>query len=103
MIDIDGNVLIEPTYEYNIFRVTNDDRGILTYTAYPVRNHVIKAQDHDSELYGFIDNQGNWVIPAQYENLTSFSGEGDDAVAVANNTMIIDRNGKVIFDIANQQ
>ena len=102
LVDIDGTLLISPTNEYQAFYAKT---GYHVYSMYYTGSGLCKVKDTESGLFGFIDYHGNWAIQPQFSSANSvsdFYGEGDDAVAVVNNTKIINRKGEVIFSIKNQ-
>lgn len=98
IMDFEGNIVVAPfkakTHYY--------DKG---YASYIFHADLCKAQDTETNLFGFIDLEGNWVIQPQYEaeSVTDFSGEGDNAIAVVNGNTIINRKGEVVFSIANNE
>lgn len=106
VIDEEGNVLIAPTTKYHLgyeYKETVNYVSVTCYENYAFSADRCIAKDPETDLFGYIDLTGNWVIPAQYESATDFQGEGDDAVAVVNGNTIINRKGEVIFSVAAEQ
>ncbi len=107
VIDEHGYVLVQPTSKIQLgYEYTGIDnyQGITSNTTYYVnytfQSGLCKACDTQTGLFGYIDIHGNWIIPPQYNEATDFHVYGDNAVAVVNNNTIINRNGDVIFTIA---
>ena len=102
--DMAGNFITTPTKQYALGHKTLSLKdGAYCYEdfeAYAFHGDLCIARDTETGLYGYIDIQGNWVIPPQYNEATDFHVYGDNAVAVVNNNTIINRNGDVIFTIA---
>ena len=103
VIDEYGNVLIEPTSKYELGYEYREEILYIPYTHYvnyTFQGGLCIARDTTTGLYGYIDLQGNWAIQPQYDQVTDFHERGDNAVAVVNGNTIINRNGEVIFTIA---
>ncbi len=104
--DLEGNFITTPTKQYALgYQTLSLKDGAYRYEdfeAYAFHKGLCKAQDTETGLFGYIDLTGNWVIPAQYESVTDFYGEGDDAVAVVNGDTVINRKGEVIFSTHGQ-
>jgi len=80
MLSVTGEIVIEPRYEYlDIF----SDEGL--------------ARFEDHGLWGFVNENGEEVIPAQYENANNFS-EGLAAVKVDGLYGFIDVTGKMVIE-----
>ena len=80
MIDVGGNVIVEPKYEYlDLF----SDEGL--------------ARFEDHGLWGFVNEKGIEVIKAQYEDAHSFS-DGLAAVKVNGLYGFIDERGKMVIE-----
>ncbi|MBP3321292.1 MAG: WG repeat-containing protein [Clostridia bacterium] len=104
IIDVDGNIIMAPTNELSI-----------GYESYYKSNWLDeKYSQHDyscneyhaglcvakkDELFGFIDASGIWIISPKYGSVTDFYGEGESAVAVVNNSTIINSKDEVVFSI----
>ena len=101
--DTEGHFVATPTKQYNLgYQSLSLKDGAYYYEdfeAYTFHSGLCKAQETETGLFGYIDLAGNWVIPAQYEKVTDFQGEGDDAIAIVNGNTIINRKGEVIFSI----
>ena len=98
-MDADGNILISPTTNYNLsYSYKKGSYSTETiYVAYPFSAGLCKAKDTETDLFGFIDLNGNWVIEPQYKNVTDFSEYNGEAYAVVDETTIINSKGKVVF------
>lgn len=80
MLSVTGEVVIEPKYEYlDLF----SDEGL--------------ARFKDHGLWGFVNENGEVVIPAQYEDANNFS-EGLAAVKVDGLYGFIDKSGKMMIE-----
>ena len=80
MLSVSGEVVIEPKYEYlDLF----SEEGL--------------ARFKDHGLWGFVNTDGEEVIPAQYEGVNSFS-EGLAAVKVDGLWGFIDVSGKMVIE-----
>ena len=95
VVDFEGNVLVSPVKA----TITTYSKVNKEYIMHSVCAGLIIAQDQDTQLYGYMDMTGTWVIPAQYTNVTYFQGEGDSAIAIVNNNTIINRKGEVLYTI----
>lgn len=89
-----GKWLLQPEY-MNVRSLRNDQGasspGNLLRTFYPFEemrfNHVFEVMDWDSRLYGLVDDNGKWLLPAKFDNILSFEN-GVAAVRI---------NGKIGF------
>ncbi len=91
-IDRNGNVVIEPQFDYaypftagraKIFAGSLDDNG------YP-----------DEGLYGYIDETGKIVIPEIYQKASDFSENGLAVVCQNEKYGVIDTNGNTVIDFS---
>ena len=105
IIDMDGDIILSPTKNISLGKLIYKGNGVIeqynekVYQCYSFSSGVCIAQDSQSGLYGYINTDGDWVIEAQFQNVTDFYGEGDNAVAVVNKNTVINRNGDIIFTI----
>ena len=58
------------------------------------KNGLCAAMDAESECWGYINAQGQWVIQPQFASARPF---GADGYAVVNDMVVIDEGGKVIL------
>ena len=101
VVDFNGNMLVDPVKAWIGEPIYHDQlvTFLVGYSINPVCAGFMKAQDQDTQLYGYMDMTGTWVIPAQYEKVTDFQGEGDAAIAIVNGNTIINRKGEVLYTI----
>ena len=104
IIDESGKVIMAPTNKYVFVEERQEyAHGFnYIYTMNPIVDGIIRVRSSESELYGFVDVNGNWVIEPTYTSASDFYGEGDSAIAVVNNNTIIDRNGNVVFSLVSE-
>ena len=86
IIDRQGKVTHNPT----------QDSGFLFLASADPKSGLARALDNKTELYGFVDRNGSWVIPPRYPNARDFS-DGFAAVFVRNTNRYgyIDTRGNV--------
>lgn len=58
------------------------------------KNGLCVAMDAESESWGYINPQGEWVIQPQYTSARPF---GTDGYAIVNNIAVIDEQGKLVL------
>lgn len=102
LVDVNGKIVVDPIA--NMVPFCTREQGLWEVFSVPhlFVSGLCIAVDTKTELYGYIDIQGNWVIEPQYTEVTDFWGEGDDAVAVVNGDTVINRKGEVIFSTNGQ-
>lgn len=102
LVDVNGKIVVDPIA--NMVPFCTREQGLWEVFSVPhlFVSGLCIAVDTKTELYGYIDIQGNWVIEPQYTEATDFWGEGDDAVAVVNGNTVINRKGEVIFSTNGQ-
>ena len=82
MLSVTGDVVIEPQYNY---------LGLFT------EENLARFQDYETGLWGYINESGEEVIPAQYEDAQDFS-EGLAAVKVDGLYGFIDVSGEMVIE-----
>ena len=82
MLSVTGDVVIEPQYNY---------LGLFT------EENLARFQDYETGLWGYINESGEEVIPAQYEDAQDFS-DGLAAVKVDGLYGFIDVTGEIVID-----
>ncbi len=94
IVDSNGNVLMQP--QKNIaFPVSNRGTALASeMQKYDFCKNLCPAKDVDSEMWGYIDSNGNWKIRPQYSVVTPFSSDG---YAIVNDKIVIDTSGKVVL------
>ncbi len=107
IVDSNGNVVFSPTNKIHLgyisYYVPNGTLyAYRDYSCYSFSSGLCIARDDETNMYGFIDIDGKWVIEPTFVSACDFYGEGEDAVAVVNNNTIIDRTGKVIYSIGSK-
>ena len=104
VIDEQGNIIMKPTNEFRIGHLSYNVYYLIptyTFKDYECFNYgagLLMAKDSESGLFGYVDLTGKWVIEPQYSEVTGFYGDGDDAVAVVDDIIIINRKGDVVFE-----
>jgi Tol biopolymer transport system component len=63
----------------------------------PFSKNLAVAQDRTSGLFGYIDRQGSWVIPALYKDAKSFSEELAAVQTEPNRWNFIDPSGSIVI------
>lgn len=58
---------------------------------------VGSIKDGNSLMYGFVDTNSNWVIPAIFENCGLFDGQGFSIVKINSKEGVIDRSGNWVI------
>ena len=81
MLSVTGDVVIEPQYNY---------LGLFT------QENLARFQDYETGLWGYINESGEEVIPAQYEDAQDFS-EGLAAVEIDGLYGFIDVSGEMVI------
>ena len=81
MLSVTGDVVIEPQYNY---------LGLFT------QENLARFQDYETGLWGYINESGKEVIPAQYEDAQDFS-EGLAAVETDGLYGFIDVSGEMVI------
>jgi hypothetical protein len=106
IVDADGNYVLNPNKNFGVCIRHSDDYAwtLDTYEMFNFSSGLCLAKDPETELFGYIDIQGNWVIEPKYEEgqAGQFSDDGDDAVAIVNGSTVINRKGEVIFKTGEQ-
>jgi len=87
LIDINGSVLIKPTNKFYLFA---------GYEMLGKSLNLCVARDRESQLLGYVDLEGNWVIPPQYNTALPFYDDENRAVAIVDGNKIIDITGELI-------
>ena len=82
MLSVTGDVVIEPQYNY---------LGLFT------QENLARFQDYETGLWGYINESGEEVIPAQYEDAQDFS-EGLAAVKVDGLYGFINVSGEMVIE-----
>ncbi len=80
-LDADYNMVIKPTY----------------FFAHSFHENLASVQDDKTSKFGFIDKQGNVVIPFQLNNAEDFSG-GIAAIATANGWGYMNNKGRITVE-----
>lgn len=95
IMDQNGNIKVQAIYQ----NIDDDETG----------NGILRAQN-TSGKYGFIDVDGNTVIPFNYDDAMSFRGEltavrtkKSDSGYGYNNYNIIDRTGRILFTLGENE
>lgn len=96
LVDIEGNILIQPTKSYETI-IGEKDGWNTKYTGFTYNSNLCIAKDTESGLYGYINLDGEWEIQPIYNSASNFFGDDDNAVAVVNNSIIINRQGEIIY------
>ena len=111
IVDADGNYVLKPNKNFWVcspeveYAAWKPSVSADTYQKmFNFSSGLCLAKDPETELFGYIDIQGNWVIEPQYEEdqAGQFSDDGDDAVAVINGSTVINRKGEVVFAAGEQ-
>ena len=61
------------------------------------------AMDASTELWGYINLQGEWKIPAKYRNVYSFSGDYARVNDLYGDYVYVDRNGEEVLSAVEKQ
>ncbi len=82
IVDRNGTVTMQPQKEI----------GFHKYSYF--RHNLCPAYDITSNLWGYVDPEGTWIIQPQYASATYFSEEG---LATVNDNIVIDTAGRVVI------
>ena len=93
-MDINGNILMAPTKD--IMLKDNSGSAARLYT---FSNDLCCAYQPSSELWGYVDPYGNWIIAPKYNSVTTFSYSG---YAVVDDLVVINTTGKIVLDISDK-
>lgn len=93
-VDSNGNVLMSPQKD----KILNFGSEYHISANCQFYSDMCPAQDAESELWGYIDPYGNWVIDPQYDSAEPF---GEDGLAIVNSTTVINTNGDIVLSPAN--
>ncbi|MBQ9079673.1 MAG: WG repeat-containing protein [Clostridia bacterium] len=93
-MDINGNILMAPTKD--IMLKDNSGSAARLYT---FSNDLCCAYQPSSDLWGYVDPYGNWIIAPKYNSVTTFSYSG---YAVVDDLVVINTTGKIVLDISDK-
>ncbi|MBR1877518.1 MAG: WG repeat-containing protein [Paludibacteraceae bacterium] len=85
-----GVVVVAAVFSLNSCsdRIGNETPSTTTTQLWP-------AYSSSADLYGYINKNGEWVIPAQFSAASSFYSSGYAQVQIDGRTVFIDKQGKV--------
>lgn len=100
LIDSAGRTLVEPVYaslgSYEYLMLTGG-RPKPTVKGTLFKNGRLAFQDASTMEWGYFDEKGNKVIPAQYSFADAFASNGLALVSLEKSKSIIDANGRIVF------
>ena len=101
VVDSKGRTLVEPVYAsvgYYEYLMLTGGRPRPTVKDALFQNGRLAFQDTSTMKWGYLDEKGNEVIPAQYSSVEAFTSNGHALVSLKGGRGIIDANGRVVFE-----